>query len=133
MKVVTGGRYNGKLEYVTEELGFSGSEILDLGNTDIAEALSVMKDHPVLYHLEAFIKKAIPKEIDFNAVIESYVQARPDCVIVCDEVGSGIVPVKREDDEWREAVGRIMCRLACKAGGITRITYGVAEEIRYGM
>ena len=117
MKVVTGGRYNGKLEYVTEELGFSGSEILDLGNTDIAEALSVMKDHPVLYHLEAFIKKAIPKEIDFNAVIESYVQARPDCVIVCDEVGSGIVPVKERMTNGGKPLGGSCAALPVKPEG----------------
>ena len=131
MKIITGGRYNGKLEYVMDSLGFSEPDILDLKNISVPEAAAAINNYPVLYHLESFIKKALLDKADYDSVIKDYVAARPDCVIICDEVGSGVVPVEREDDEWREAVGRTMCRLAETAGGIIRVTYGTAEELSY--
>ena len=133
MKIITGGRYNGKLEYAVGKLGFSVSEVLDLEKTDINQAVSVINEYPVLYHLEAFIKNSISEGIDFNSVIDGYTASHRDGVIICDEIGSGVVPAEREDDEWREAVGRTMCRLAKASGGIIRITCGIPEELGYAL
>lgn len=131
MKVITGGRYNGKLEYVKETLGIPSSKILDMeeGDTTLLETGSA--EYQVLYHLEAYIKKALSFGADPDPVIKEYVAAHPDCIIVCDELGCGIVPADRFEETYREATGRLMCDLAKKAGGVTRITCGIAEEIAY--
>ena len=51
-------------------------------------------------------------------------------VTVCDEVGCGIVPLRREDEAWREAVGRLCCALAEEADAVIRVLAGVPQAIK---
>lgn len=133
MTVVTGGRYNGKLEYVTNEYGIEDREVLDMAEHEAAVTADLMEDYRVLYHLESYIRKAQSEGIDAEDVIMKYANRHPDCIIICDEVGSGVVPMSAEEDSWRETVGRIMCSLTKQAGGITRVTCGIAEKIPHGV
>ena len=130
MKLITGGKYNGKLTYVKEELGVPLSDIYDMASEDLEATVKNMNCHTVLYHLEAFIRKAIEGGLDHDRLIDSYISAHTDCIIICDEVGSGVIPADRSGDLWREEVGRTMCRLAALSGGLIRVTFGVAEEIK---
>ncbi len=36
----------------------------------------------------------------------------PDCILICDEIGNGIVPMEAEERTYRECTGRILERLA---------------------
>ncbi|MDR2908744.1 MAG: bifunctional adenosylcobinamide kinase/adenosylcobinamide-phosphate guanylyltransferase [Oscillospiraceae bacterium] len=56
--------------------------------------------------------------------------SREDWVIVCDEVGSGIVPAEAFERDWREAVGRFCCELAQYADRVERICCGVPAILR---
>ena len=51
-------------------------------------------------------------------------------VITCDEIGCGIVPIDRADENWREAVGRLCCALAQKADAVVRVIAGVPQFIK---
>ena len=53
------------------------------------------------------------------------VQENPDAVITLDEVGCGVVPVDREEREYREAVGAAGQELAALAGEVYRVTIPV--------
>lgn len=133
MRVITGARYSGKLEYVKEVLKAAPSDILDLDEGTAGELAERMQDHPVLYHLEAFIRKALASGLDHDPIIDAYIARNPDCIIVCDEVGAGVIPCDESEEEWREAVGRLMCRLASHAGGVTRVVCGIPEDLTYGL
>ena len=133
MTVVTGGRYNGKLEHVMQAYNVSRDQILDLQDHDPEEASSLMESYRVLYHLESYIRKSNEAGMDASGQIMEYADRHPECIIICDEVGSGVVPVSAEEDSWRETVGRIMCSLTKQAGGITRVTCGIAEKIPHGV
>ena len=52
-------------------------------------------------------------------------QVNPSVCIICDEVGSGIVPIDKNMRDYRELVGRVLCRLAQKSDEMERITCGV--------
>ena len=54
----------------------------------------------------------------------------PDAVVVADEVGSGVVPMAREDRAFREAVGRALCVIAQNAGSVTRCVCGIGVRIK---
>lgn len=41
--------------------------------------------------------------------------ARREIVIVCDEIGCGVVPIDAFERRWREETGRACCYLAKKA------------------
>ena len=54
----------------------------------------------------------------------------PDCIIISDEIGNGIVPMEHEEREYRELTGRLLCELANKADRVERIVCGIGERIK---
>lgn len=52
------------------------------------------------------------------------------CVVTCDEVGCGVVPIDRADEAYREAVGRLCCALAAGADAVMRVTAGLPQYIK---
>jgi len=54
---------------------------------------------------------------------------RGKCVI-CDEVGCGIIPLNRQDEQWREAVGRFCCAIATEADVVIRVVAGLPQYLK---
>lgn len=50
--------------------------------------------------------------------------------VICDEIGCGVVPIDRADENWREAVGRLCCALAQEADAVVRVIAGVPQFIK---
>ena len=53
-----------------------------------------------------------------------------DLVLIYPEVGSGVVPLDPEERTWREAVGRVGCRIAAEADEVYRVVAGIAQRIK---
>ena len=51
-------------------------------------------------------------------------------VVVCNEIGCGIVPLDPADEAWREAVGRLCCALAAQADVVVRVIAGVPQWVK---
>lgn len=51
-------------------------------------------------------------------------------ILVTDEVGCGIVPFHREERLWREASGRLNCRIAAAADQVWRVCCGIGTQIK---
>ena len=108
MILIVGSEGAGKREYA---LGMGYAE------NDIAEA--VLNDKPVLDKLHILVAedpKAAPDLLD--ALLEKE-------VVICNEVGSGIIPLKREERDAREATGRLCVLLAQKAERVVRVVCGI--------
>lgn len=54
----------------------------------------------------------------------------PGLVVICNEVGCGIIPSEKNEREYREAVGRIACCIAKKADVVYRVEAGIASRIK---
>ncbi len=107
MILVVGGRCSGKLAYV-KSLGY--------GQDDIAVA--VLNDKPVLYHIE---------QMDFPLDEEALLEKE---VLICDEVGSGIVPLEKADRIRREEIARLCTRLATQAQEVIRLVAGIPVKLK---
>lgn len=108
MILVIGGKASGKLDYVRS-----------LGYEDKAIADAVLDGRPVLYNLQDLVfadPKASPQL--FEALLEKE-------VVVCQELGSGIIPAQAGDREAREATGRLCNRLAAQADQVVRLVCGL--------
>ena len=130
MKIITGGRYNGKKEYVTDTLGYRMEDILDMSSDDPMKIAERLDDHAVLYRLESFVYNAVKNGMDPCRPILDHIDKNPDTVIVCDETGCGIIPGDKDQERSREITGRLMCELTKRAGSLIRIYNGIAEELK---
>jgi adenosyl cobinamide kinase/adenosyl cobinamide phosphate guanylyltransferase len=108
MKVYVGGAYQGQAALAEAEN--PGAEIIDAFHARVRELLADGGD------AAAFARRLIAE--------------KPDAVIVCDEIGAGIVPLEAEDRAWREATGRAMCLLCQSADAVTRVCCGIGVRIK---
>lgn len=53
-----------------------------------------------------------------------------DTIIVCNELGCGVVPMDAFDRAWRERTGRLTCALAAQAEAVYRVTCGIGTRIK---
>ncbi|MDR3310982.1 MAG: bifunctional adenosylcobinamide kinase/adenosylcobinamide-phosphate guanylyltransferase [Oscillospiraceae bacterium] len=113
MILVLGGAAAGKLSYV-KSLGYTDADVAD-GELD---------SKPVLYNLQKIVF-ANPGAADGLAGLLS-----AKAVVICDEVGSGVIPVSRGERLYREAVGRLCIRLAERAERVVRVVAGIPAVIK---
>lgn len=113
MILVVGGAFSGKREYV-KSLGFEDSEIAD----------AVIDEKPVLYNLQDLIRKTSLSE----ELLKEKLLAKS--VVICNEVGSGIIPLDKNEREIREKTGRMCIILAQKAEKVVRLVCGIPTVIK---
>ena len=51
-------------------------------------------------------------------------------ILIADDVSCGVVPIEPNDENWREAVGRLCCALASEADAVIRVWAGVPQFIK---
>ena len=73
-------------------------------------------------HLESLSRR--------EADMERYLPLFENAVVVCREVGGGIVPMDGEERAWRERHGTFMQELARRADHVTRVFCGLTEGLK---
>ena len=76
------------------------------------------------------IRQLLEQGINSKTFLEQVIEKNPDVILICDEVGYGIVPLKKEDREYREVVGRTICMAAQKANHMERIIGGIGMVLK---
>lgn len=114
MTLIIGGASQGKLDYVLRKTGYTPGQVAHTPE----EAMT----RPVFDGLEQW------PDLDE----EKLLSANPDLILICDEVGCGVVPLDPEEERYREAVGRLCCALAAEADAVVRVIAGVPQYIKGG-
>lgn len=115
MILVVGGQGAGKREYV-KTLGY--------GEDDFTVVLS--DERPVLADLHLLLK-AGPDEAE-----RVFAELLRKEVVICNEVGCGVVPMAAVDRAWRDLVGRTCTRLAAQSDRVVRVCCGIPLCIKGG-
>ncbi len=128
MELYLGGRAQGKLSYVTQKYGLSQEQIHDGG----AEELSGVQGEGLLafdrFHL--WFRRLLAEGEDAERRSEELLRAHPSCIVLCDEVGNGIVPLSAFEREYRERLGRTLCRMAAQAEHVERVICGIGQTLK---
>ena len=101
MIFVNGGKKQGKTEFVN--INFQGKKVIN-------------KFHEIM-------RFEIKKGKDVDTIVNEAIDNAD--VIICDEIGCGIVPLDPFERIWREETGRAMCILAAKADFVYRLYSGI--------
>lgn len=127
MKVVIGGYAQGKLNYVLRKYNVDTGNVWD---GEVPEDIGQLRDTIVIHHFHNWVKKRIVQDGCPEEEILAFVAKYPDCVIISDEIGNGIVPVEALEREYRERTGRILTELARQAEEVERVICGIGQRIK---
>lgn len=126
MLLITGGAFQGKLEYALKTTNLKEEEIIDGADCGCKELL----EKPLVNHFHLWIKRMLQENKDVNEWVSNMIEENPDIVIVVDELGCGIVPMDSFDRCYREATGRICCKIAKESKEVHRVFCGIGTVIK---
>lgn len=125
MKLVIGGFAQGKLEYVQRTYAVKEHQILD---AEIPKEKTA--EWVVIDHFQDWVKKQLKNEKDPKEQVLNCLEYQDQIIIICDEIGNGIVPMDAFERAYREETGRILIELAKRADEVVRVICGIGQKIK---
>ena len=113
MILIVGGAASGKRSYARS-----------LGYTDAQMADGVLDGRPVIYNVQDL---AFRSPESAGALLEALAKKE---VVICCEVGSGVIPVSRQERLGREAAGRLCILLAARADTVVRMVCALPQILK---
>ena len=110
-----------------------GQEIIAEKETGIKPVLCRVEEafaEPGIDQFHLLTKQVLKEGGSAQEFAARLVKENPDAVICCDEIGSGIHPLEKEDRIWREETGRALCILAEGADSVVRVFCGIPQKIK---
>lgn len=126
MIFIVGGRAQGKREFASQLAGLPFSQAAEGENISPQQ----LKDCTLLLDLDRLLWRIFTEE--FSLTIEQLVNSldRPGVVVTCTDVGGGIVPLSKEQRDYRDFVGKAGCQMAARADKVYRVFSGIASQIK---
>lgn len=122
MVLIIGGMAQGKLDYVLGKTGYTRDDVA----YDFCSALN----RPVLYGLHDVVAQSLRLGGEPESEVRKIMDENPKIVIICDELGCGVVPIDPFERKWRDCVGRICCDIARSAERVERILCGLPMVLK---
>lgn len=129
MDLIVGGAYQGKLEYMKNEYGFSDEDIFFCSDGMDICCLDEIKGSRAVYGLEKLTLEMVRKGITLDELKEVILGSNVEAVCIND-ISCGVVPIEKDIRAWREESGRLMNALAKEADGVVRIFCGIPMALK---
>ena len=127
MKLIIGGTAQGKLEYVLLKHDVQKNMVWD---SVLPNDMKLNGNIVIINHFHQWVKSRMISGGCPEDEIMSFLDCNEDCIIICDEIGNGIVPIDPFEREYRERTGRILVQLAKRAEEVERIICGIGQKIK---
>ena len=130
MHIVFGGAFNGKRQYVKDQLKNQNTDWNEgrLPETIAAEAVMVIAG------LEQWVKQQLEQGFSEEHLMEQVKKTvswgDTQQIWILTDLNRGIVPTERIEREMRDVLGRLYQFLFAEAHSITRIWYGIPEKLK---
>ena len=128
MILITGGAYQGKLDYAKEEYGLTDDDVF----TCEEESTAIGFDEKIVDHFERYVLALIKAgQVPEKAVgMQLRANRYKGRIVICDDISQGLVPMDATERAWREGVGRTMVKMAQQADKVVRVFCGIPEVIK---
>ena len=123
MILITGGAYQGKTAYIQAHVPCA---VTDGAVCTFAEA----KTAKILKNYHILVRRLTAAGTDAECFTGALCSENPYCIILIDEIGSGIIPMDKSERMWRETVGRCGCILAGNARAVIRLVCGIPVAVK---
>ncbi len=125
MKVlIVGGKGQGKAAYIRRH--YPAGPWLNGADCPIGASPA----GAVLDRLHLLIRRLLEAGITPADRLAAWLGGRLDWIILCDEIGCGVIPADPFERLWREETGRICCRLAEEADVVIRMVCGLPQKLK---
>lgn len=124
MEMIIGGAFQGKSLYAKENyprIHWEKGSAISEEELFLAEGVLDFQD---------YIRKELKKGNELQNLAEELLRKNPEVILVCQEVGYGVVPMDAFDRKYRELVGRICTKLAAGSHKVTRVVCGIGTVIK---
>lgn len=113
MTLIIGSAASGKRSYAAS-LGYTAADMSD----------AVLDGRPVVYNLQDLVAR---DPMGSEALLPALLDKQ---VVICNEVGSGVIPDNRQDRMAREQTGRLCVLLARRAQRVVRMVCGMPTVLK---
>ncbi|MCR4687383.1 MAG: bifunctional adenosylcobinamide kinase/adenosylcobinamide-phosphate guanylyltransferase [Lachnospiraceae bacterium] len=120
MILVIGGSHQGKRDFVCEKYNITserlhGSLVDEEGTYAVYDLQQIIRDN-----LDSDVKK----------IVMDYIESHPDVIIICNEIGNGLVPIDEKDRYYRDVTGEILIEIARRSAEVWRVICGTGQKIK---
>lgn len=132
MKLVIGGRAQGKLNYVLENMAGTSYKVYEgvLPDKKEIHAVKANGNTLIVNHFHNWVNNKLREDKKPEVELKAFVAEDMDCIIISDEVGNGIVPIDAFERDYRERTGRMLTTLANEADEVVRVLCGIGQKIK---
>lgn len=123
-KLIIGGAFQGKLDYAKKL--YPNIEWTDGSECALEEIATCSAMN--CFHL--FVRRWLKAGRTKEELTDTLRKRDRELILICDEVGCGLVPVDAFEREYREAVGRICTVFARRADRVDRVVCGIGTQIK---
>ena len=131
MVLITGGAYQGKLDYARKEYGITEEDVFDCREENQEALLPALDfNRKVFTHMEGFVLACVNSGIEAQAYLEMNRDALAGKIIIADDVTQGVVPIDEQERAWREETGRCLTMLGLAADRVVRVFCGIPQIVK---
>lgn len=102
-------------------------QLLIVGAAGQNKARFAREESDVLDHAHIVIRDRMKAGCSYEEILAFLISHE---VVICGEVGSGVVPVDAFERLWREETGRLCCDMAQAAGTVVRVVCGLPQVLK---
>ena len=125
MILIFGGSYQGKLEFAKETFGVTENDVF---TCTVDSEIDWSKK--VLYNLDQSFLRHVREGKESRDVLKDHLDQLKDKILIVNDISQGIVPMERENRDWREMTGRAMLYISKEADEVYRVFCGLGSKIK---
>lgn len=95
-----------------------------------AFAKATFPEKEIITNLHITIHERLNRGEDLTNLVDELIQKYKDAVITCDEVGNGVVPIEKEERNYRDVTGRTLIELAKNSEEVYRVICGLGQKLK---
>ena len=121
MILITGGSYQGKLDYAKSRFGLADEDIC-FGGVDFSKKC--------LAYVERYALEAVKTGVEPADIFRGNADQLKGKIIITTDISGGVVPMDPVLRAWREACGRMNGYLAGRADEVWRLFCGIPQRLK---
>ncbi len=126
MVLITGGAYQGKVDYAIEKFNLSRKDIY----TCTRDKVELPEGAAIINNVEELVWACLANDRDPLKYLAARKSRWNKSVMIVNDISCGIVPMDKNERIFREAVGRTTMYLAQEALAVVRVFAGIGKRLK---